>query len=179
MVLLGDGQRRVELHPVDEVAELAHPAADGLAGLCVGNDQPCAVAVRGAGRANEVPERKCFARTDEDAVDLRRGEREIDRFVVLQYRIDLAERAADERVVAADERGKRRFHAHFRKVLAGGAIPQRAERAVLFDRNAVRERRKLTEQFAVHIKSLPFLLSLRAAAVYYCRPCAAETAFTP
>ena len=82
-MVLGDGQRRVEHHPVDEVAELAHSAADGLAGLCVGDDQPRAVAARGDRRPDEMPERERFARADEDAVDLRRGKREIDRLVLL------------------------------------------------------------------------------------------------
>ena len=83
MMVLGDGQRRVEHHPVDEVAELAHSAADGLAGLRVGDDQPRAVAARGDRRPDEMPERERFARTDEDAVDPRRGERKVDGLVLL------------------------------------------------------------------------------------------------
>lgn len=140
VVLLGDGQRRVEHHPVDEVAELAHPAADSFVGLRIGVDETCAVAACGAGRPDETPERKRFARTDEDAVDLRCGERKVDGFVVLQHRIDLAERAADEGIVAVDERGKRRFRARFGKVLTGCDVAQRAERAAFLNRNAVRER---------------------------------------
>ena len=118
----------------------AFPNADSFVGLRIGDDETCAVAACGAGRPDETPERKRFARTDEDAVDLRCGERKVDGFVVLQHRIDLAERAADEGIVAVDERGKRRFRARFGKVLTGCDVAQRAERAAFLNRNAVRER---------------------------------------
>ena len=114
--------------------------ADGFAGLRVGNDHAGAVAVRGAGPSDEVPERKRLARAYENAVDLRRGQREVDGLVVLQNRIDPAERAADERIVPTDERGKRRLQAQFRKALRGKSIAQRAECTAFFDRDAVRER---------------------------------------
>ena len=140
VVLLRDGQGRVEHHPMDQVAELAHPTADGFAGLRVGNDHAGAVAVRGAGPSDEVPERKRLARAYEDAVDLRRGQREVDGLVVLQNRIDPAERAADERIVPTDERGKRRLQAQLRKALRGKSVAQRAECTAFFDRDAVRER---------------------------------------
>ena len=117
VVLLRDGQGRVEHHPMDQVAELAHPTADGFAGL-----------------------RKRLARAYENAVDLRRGQREVDGLVVLQNRIDPAERAADERIVPTDERGKRRLQAQLRKALRGKSVAQRAECTAFFDRDAVRER---------------------------------------
>ena len=99
---------------------------------------------------NQPPEGERLAGTDQDSVNARRGKREIDRLVVLQNRVDLAERAADERIMPANQRGQRRALAHCGKALTGDSVAQRAQRAVFSNRNTVGERRQLTEKLSMY-----------------------------
>ena len=100
---------------------------------------PGAVAVRGAGPPGECQNENVSPGRMRMPLIFGAAQRGVDGLVVLQNRIDPAERAADRQVLPTDVRGKRRLRHSFGKRSAGKSVAQRAE-CTLFRPDAVRER---------------------------------------
>ena len=103
VMMLYNLQWGMQNHPMDEVGKLAHTAACAALRFSVGNGKSLKIALFRTERTDEMPKGKGFAGTDQDAGDLWRGKRQIDRFVFLQIHVDIAQLAANQGLVPIDE----------------------------------------------------------------------------
>ena len=150
MMVLHYTQRRMEHQPVQQVGELAQPAADALRRLPPFDHEPFAVALPHRGRSHEPPERKDFARPDEHARHFRRGKPQIDGLVFLEPHVHVAEPPPDERGMAICQYRKRLFPPRPGKGAGAAQILQMPEHNALPARKLVCKRAQITKQLTRH-----------------------------
>lgn len=103
MMVLRDGQLAVQHHPVDQVRQLAHSAANPLRRLPFRDGKPLFVALPLSGPADAFPDGEGLAGPNEQSVNVFYGQSQIGGLVLLQLHIDIAQSATDKRVVLVNK----------------------------------------------------------------------------
>lgn len=106
-VALGNRERRVERHPVNQIGELAQSAADSRMESPTEKHQPRKVSFSRGGLADEPPKGEGFARSYENTVQLCSGKAEIGNLVDLKLHIHIAQLPQERRGVCRVKMGKR------------------------------------------------------------------------
>lgn len=124
MVVFRDGQRGMEHHPVDEIGELAHPAADPRGRNAIPNGQPFPIALTGGTIACQPPKGKGFAGADQNFVHMGSNQRKVDRLVFLEDRIGVSELSPDQGGMAFDSHRKQGIRLNGSEFFPGDEILQ-------------------------------------------------------
>ena len=150
VVVLHDGQRGVEHHPVDEIGHLAHTAPHAAGRRPIGDGQPLPEPPASSGVAYQPPEREGLPWPNEHCVDPGRGQGQVDRLVFLEAHIHIAQPPADEGAVLVNEHRQELLLPCPGEPLAGEDVFYPARPPLLISRDAVRQRTDLAEQLAGH-----------------------------
>ena len=160
MMQLCDLQRGVQHKVMDQVGELAQPAAGFLPESAVRNGKPRQIAPTGGAAADEMPERKGFAGPNHQMIERADGKPQILGFVALQAHVNSVEPAQNGRGVPFDKNGKFPLIAPPGKPCPVKKVVQVAAQAFLFHRDAVTDRtvfaKKLPSSHCVCFLSLIF-----------------------
>jgi hypothetical protein len=91
-------------HPVKQVGELAHSAADALVCPVVPDHQTRQVAFPPTEFPHQMPKRKRLSRPDQDPIHPRRGQGKVPRFIFLQLYIYVVQPPPDQRAMFDQQR---------------------------------------------------------------------------
>lgn len=97
----------MQRHPVNQVGQLAEPAADAHRHRPLGELHPGQKTAAGRGAADALPEREGFSRLDAQAIEAGGRQPQIHHLVVLQLRIGAAEPAQQQGSVTDDPHRQR------------------------------------------------------------------------
>lgn len=145
VMVFGDGQVAVEHHPVDEVGELAHAASDAFGWFSVGDGESLLITLAFSGATNQFPYREGFPWTNQQSVNMLHSQCEVDRLVLLQLHINIAQSATDEGVVAIDDHGQRVLGALMGKTCLMKRVLQVTLQDLLLCRQSIGERTDLAK----------------------------------
>ena len=98
-VALDDRERRVQRHPVDEVRELAQPAARRGQIPAVAQDHTGEIPLPRRRLSDEIPVAHRFTGAQQKPVEPRTGEAEIRHLVALELHVDVLELSHERRMV--------------------------------------------------------------------------------
>jgi len=150
VVVFGDGEVAVQHHPVDEVRELAHAAADALRGAPFGDGETFLVSLTLGGATDETPDRESLAGPDEESVDMLHRQREVGGLILLQLHIHVSQTAADERVMVIDEGGQQLLALLLSEAGISEEVLQMAFKDAFLHRETVGKRGYFAKQFSFH-----------------------------